>query len=207
MAVAEATLEAIKPPATSEQTEVDEVPQAYSQQEFESFASAYPDLRTELTAEGKLIIMPPAGGDSGRRNSKIATRLGFWSETDDTGETFDSSTGFILPNGANHSPDAAWIERSRWEALSPEQKRKFPPLCPDFVVELRSASDRLSDVQKKMREYLDNGVKLGWLIDPISHRVEVYRPKHEVEVLDAPTSVSGEPLLPGFTLNLKGILE
>ena len=184
-----------------------EEPEPYTAKEFVDIAAAYPELRMELTQEGELVVMAPTKVKTGNRNAKLPARLEHWADQTGSGETFDSSTIFTLPNGALRSPDASWIEKSRWEALSPEQKRKFPPLCPDFVVELRSASDRLSDVQKKMHEYLANGVKLGWLIDPISHRVEVYRPEREVEILDAPTSVSGEPILPGFTLNLKGILE
>ncbi len=150
--------------------------------------------------------MPPAGGETGNRNADLTADLVVWNRVGKTGKVFDSSTGFVLPNGAERSPDASWIELSRWEALSPEQRRKFVPLCPDFAMELRSSSDRLSIVQKKMREYMDNGAKLGWLIDPVSRRVEIYRLGQEVEVLDNPASVSSEDVLPGFTLSLKGIL-
>jgi Uma2 family endonuclease len=164
------------------------------------------DLRLERTADGELIIMPPTGWESGNRNSRLTQRLGNWADTDGTGLSFDSSTGFKLPNGANRSPDASWVSRERLEALNPDPA-KFLPLAPDFVVELRSASDSLRTVQQKMQEYIDNGVRLGWLIDPQNQQVEIYRPGQEVEILRAPTSLSGENVLPGFVLNLAQILS
>jgi Uma2 family endonuclease len=164
------------------------------------------DLRLERTADGELIIMPPTGWESGNRNSRLTQRLGNWSDADGTGLAFDSSTGFKLPNGANRSPDASWVSRERLEALNPDPA-KFLPLAPDFVVELRSASDSLRTVQQKMQEYIDNGVRLGWLIDPQNQQVEIYRPGQEVEILRSPTSLSGENVLPGFVLNLAQILS
>ena len=163
------------------------------------------DLRIELSAAKELIIMPPAGATTSGRNSELAVDLGIWSRQDGTGKTFDSSGGFTLPNGAMRSPDAAWIPLSRWEMLSESEQRRFPPICPDFVIELRSPSDSLRDVQAKMVEYLENGTRLGWLVDPQLRRVHVYRPGQQVEVLDGPDSVSGEAVLPGFVLDLARI--
>ena len=165
------------------------------------------DLRLEWTAEGALEIMPPAGTRTGNRNLKVAVRLGIWAERDGTGETFDSSTGFRLPNGAVRSPDASWVKRERLAALTTEQKRIYFPLCPDFVLELRSASDRLTTLQAKMREYVANGARLGWFIDPETHTVHVYRPDAPVESLANPEQISGDPVLPGFTLDLRPMWE
>ena len=177
-----------------------------TQEQFESLAAANRDLRLERTAEGELIVNPPTGGESGKRNLSISTQLGNWFEThEELGEAFDSSTGFKLPNGADRSPDASWVMRERWESLTPQQRKGFVPLCPDFVVELRSESDNLSKLQAKMREYIDNGARLGWLINPQNVRVEIYRPGQEVEVLENPRELSGEDILPGFILNLKRI--
>ncbi|MCW5312769.1 Uma2 family endonuclease [Nostoc sp. KVJ3] len=164
------------------------------------------DLRLERTAEGELIIMPPTGWESGNRNSRLTQRLGNWTDADGTGLAFDSSTGFKLPNGANRSPDASWVSRERLEALKPDPA-KFLPLAPDFAVELRSASDSLKTVQQKMQEYIENGVRLGWLIDPQNQQVEIYRPGQDVEILRSPTSLSGEDVLPGFILDLAQILS
>ncbi|WP_414571354.1 Uma2 family endonuclease [Nostoc sp. CCY 9925] len=164
------------------------------------------DLRLERTAEGELIIMPPTGWESGNRNSRLTQRLGNWTDADGTGLAFDSSTGFKLPNGANRSPDASWVSRQRLEALNPDPDR-FLPMAPDFAVELRSASDSLKSVQEKMREYINNGVRLGWLIDPQNQRVEIYRPGQDVEILRSPSSLSGEDVLPGFVLDLAQILN
>jgi Uma2 family endonuclease len=164
------------------------------------------DLRLERTAEGELIIMPPTGWGSGNRNSKLTARVELWADTDGTGLAFDSSTGYKLPNGANRSPDASWVKRERLEALNPDPAR-FLPMAPDFAVELRSASDSLQTLQQKMQEYIENGVRLGWLLDPQNQRVEIYRPGQEVEVLQSPTSLSGEEVLPGFMLDLTQILN
>ncbi|MBE9006759.1 Uma2 family endonuclease [Fortiea sp. LEGE XX443] len=164
------------------------------------------DLRFERTAQGELIIMPPTGWESGNRNSRLNQRLSNWAEADGTGLVFDSSTGFILPNGATRSPDAAWVKKERIEALNPNPA-KFLPMAPDFVIELRSATDSLQLLQRKMQEYIDNGVRLAWLIDPQNQRVEIYRLGQEVEVLQSPSSLSGEDVLSGFILDLAQILS
>jgi Uma2 family endonuclease len=164
------------------------------------------DLRIERTAQGELIIMPPTGWGSGNRNGRLTQRLFNWIDADGTGVGFDSSTGYKLPNGANRSPDASWISRERLEALNPNPAR-FMPMSPDFVVELRSATDGLRATQQKMQEYLDCGVRLGWLIDPQNQQVEIYRLGQNVEVLKSPASLSGEDVLSGFVLDLTGILD
>ena len=163
------------------------------------------DLRIERTSDGEIIIMPPTGGETGRRNSVLITQLGLWCEQDGSGVSFDSSTGFVLPNGAERSPDAAWISRERWDALTPEQREKFPPICPDFVAELRSRTDNIAELRAKMAEYRQCGARLGWLIDPIEQRVRVYRPDQAVQEIERPATVSGEPVLPGFALDMSRI--
>ena len=174
--------------------------------QFASLAAANRDLKLERTATGELVVNPPTGGESGKRNLNLSTQLGVWFEANDTlGEAFDSSTGFELPNGANRSPDAAWVRRERWDALTLEQREGFVPLCPDFVVELRSKTDSLAVLRAKMQEYQDNGTQLGWLIDPYSQRVEIYRQGQAVEVLERPSQLSGESVLPGFILTLHRI--
>ena len=160
------------------------------------------DLRLERTRQGDLVIMPPTGGETGRMNFALTGLFGRWVHADGTGVGFDSSTGFKLPNGATRSPDLAWVKRSRWEALTLQQREQFPPLCPDFVMELRSPSDALEYVQNKMREYHDNGAQLGWLIDPVDKKVYIYRPQTPVECLDNPQTIAGDPVLPGFVLEL-----
>ena len=160
------------------------------------------DLRIERTAQGGLSIMAPAGGDSSALNAEITTQLGTWAKRDGTGRTFDSSGGFVLPDGAVRSPDAAWVSRARLAALSVEQRTKFLPLCPDFVIELRSPTDSLPALQDKMREYVENGARLGWLVDPLAGQVFVYRPDSPVERLAEPDSVSADPVLPGFRLEM-----
>jgi Uma2 family endonuclease len=162
-------------------------------------------LRFERTARGELIIMPPAGGETSNRNGRLNQQLFNWTDADGTGIAFDSSGGFKLPLGADRSPDASWVKLERWNALTPEQKTKFAPLCPDFVVELLSPSDSLKDTQEKMKEYRDNGARLGWLINRKSRQVEIYRQGQDVEVLESPASLSGEDVLPGFVLNLEPI--
>ncbi|MDY6786404.1 MAG: Uma2 family endonuclease [Cyanobacteriota bacterium] len=175
-------------------------------EQFEVLAIANGDLRLERTATGELVVNPPTGGESGKRNLSISTQLGNWDEErEDLGEAFDSSTGFILPNGAIRSPDASWVSRERWDALTPKQRKGFAPLCPDFVVELRSQSDALGQLRSKMQEYINNGARLGWLIDPQNRRVEIYRPGVAVEVLDNPATLSGEEVLPGFVLKLRRV--
>lgn len=163
------------------------------------------DLRFERNANGELIIMPPTGGETGNRNGRLTQQLFNWTDVDATGIAFDSSTGFKLPNGADRSPDAAWIPLARWNALTPAQQQRFLPLCPDFVVELLSPSDSLSTTQNKMREYIENETRLGWLIIRASRQVEIYRQGQEVEILESPVSLSGEDILPGFVLNLESI--
>jgi Uma2 family endonuclease len=148
--------------------------------------------------------MPPAGGSSGKRNAHITTRLGVWSEHDGSGDVFDSSTGFRLPNGAVRSPDASWVSKARLEGLTAEEREKYLPLCPEFVIELRSPTDSLQSLREKMQEYLDNGARLGWLIDPRRERVTVYTPEG-VEELQGPETLQGDPVLPGFTLDLRDI--
>ena len=160
------------------------------------------ELRFERNANGELIIMPPTGGETGNRNGRLNQQLFNWTDADGTGIAFDSSTCFKLPNGADRSPDASWIKLERWDALTDEEKQKFPPICPDFVIELLSPSDSLKTTQEKMREYIDNGVGLGILINRKSRQVEIYRPGKEVEFLDSPATVSGEDVLKGFVLNL-----
>jgi Uma2 family endonuclease len=174
-------------------------------EQFEILCELNPDRSLELTKDGELEIMAPTGGESSRRESKLITRLTNWSEQTGLGETFSSSGAFILPNGAQRCPDASWVERSRWSALTPEQRKKFIPLAPDFVIELRSDTDRLSKLQEKMFEYRDNGVRLGWLIDPQKQQVEIYRLGQDVEILAAPETLSGEDVLPGFVLDLRSI--
>ncbi|MFW9260532.1 Uma2 family endonuclease [Nostoc sp. CALU 546] len=171
-------------------------------EQFYEFCQANGDLRIERTANGEVIVMPPAFSDTGNRNFNIAAQLGNWTEQDGTGIGFDSSAGFTLPNGAMRSPDASWIELERWNALTDAQKASFAPICPSFVIELRSSSDRLIKLQDKMQEYIDNGALLGWLIDRQNRKVYIYRPNREVEILDNPEVVSGNPELPGFILRM-----
>jgi Uma2 family endonuclease len=171
--------------------------------EFEKFCRHNPDMEIELTKEGELVIMPPTGGETGIRNFSLIFEFGKWLEKHPNGVAFDSSTVFRLPSGAKRSPDLAWATDEKWNALSAEEKKKFPPLCPDFVVELRSPSDSPVNLQNKMAEYVENGAALGWLIDPLEKKVYVYRPAAEIEVLDNPKQVSGEPLLKVFVLNVR----
>ncbi len=173
--------------------------------QFYALCRDNPALRLELTAEKELVIMAPTGSLTGWRNSKVNQRLANWAEKDGTGLTFDSSTGFTLPNGAKRSPDAAWVRRERWEVLSAAEQEGFAPFCPDFVVELRSTSDTLSTLQDKMVEYMENGARLGWLLDTQQKRVYVYHPGRSVQILDNPTTVNGEDILPGFELDLDEI--
>ncbi|MEH1831938.1 MAG: Uma2 family endonuclease [Nostoc sp.] len=171
-------------------------------EQFYEFCQANGDLRIERNANGEVIIMPPAFSDTGNRNFNIAAQLGYWTEQDGTGIGFDSSTGFTLPNGAMRSPDASWIELERWNALTDAQKASFAPICPSFVIELRSSSDRLIKLQDKMQEYIDNGASLGWLIDRQNRKVYIYRTNREVEILENPEVVTGNPELPGFILRM-----
>lgn len=176
-----------------------------TQQQFYEFCRSNPDLRVERTAQGEVLIMSPTFSDTGNRNFRLAGQIFMWAEQDGTGLGFDSSAGFTLPNGATRSPDVSWIRRDRWEALTPEEQQSFAPLCPDFVIELKSASDRLETLQAKMQEYLDNGAQLGWLIDRQAQLVWIYRPNQAVEILDHPEMVIGDPELPGLGVNLRSI--
>ena len=166
-----------------------------------------PELRFELSAQGTLLILPPVGSEGGWRSGEVFLSLGTWAKKDQTGLSFDSSTGFTLPNGAIRSPDASWIRRDRWTALSKTQREKFAPLCPDFVAEVRSQSDKLPDLFDKMQEYLDNGARLGWLIDPLDHRAYIYRPGQAVEVLEDPAVLTGDPVLPGFVFPIRELWD
>ena len=165
------------------------------------------DLRFERTEAGELLIMPLTGGETSKRNFEIVVQLGLWNRKYNLGVGFDSSGGFILPNGAARSPDAAWVLQERWEALTQQQRQKFLPLCPDFVVELCSPSDSVKQTQAKMQEYIDNGARLGWLIDAKARRVEIYRINQNVEILEQPSTLSGEDVLPGFILDLKPVMS
>jgi Uma2 family endonuclease len=171
-------------------------------EQFEQLCAEYRDLRLELTSTGELIVMPPTGSETGRSNFNLTTQLGVWSRQEGTGVGFGSNAGFTLPNGAIRSPDASWIKRERWDSLTKQQKEKFAPICPDFVVEIRSPSDSLTQLFLKMFEYVENGALLGWLIDPSKRQVYVYTPNEETMVLENPETVSGDPLLPGFKLEL-----
>ncbi|MBN3905459.1 MAG: Uma2 family endonuclease [Nostoc sp. NMS1] len=177
----------------------------FTDEEFEQIVAVNKELRLELTAEGELVIMSPTGGETGNRNFDLLGQLWFWNCQNNLGKAFDSSTGFKLSNGATRSPDASWVKMERWDALTSEQRKKYLPLCPDFAVELVSESDDVEDTQAKMREYLANGLQLGWLINPKDKQVIIYRPNLAPEVLQSPTSLSGEDVLPGFILNLQPI--
>lgn len=180
-------------------------------EQFYQLCIANEPCQLELTQTGELIIMPPTGGESGIINANLSTDLGLWNRQTKLGKVFDSSTEFKLPSGAYRCPDAAWVKLARWDALSKEEKKRFPPLCPDFVVELRSETDSLEKLRTKMREYQNNGALLGWLIDPQTPLVEIYRYGKDVEVLnfdfDNPPKLSGEDILPGFILDLQIILN
>ncbi len=173
--------------------------------QFIELVRVNPDLRLELTATGELIVMAPTGSESGSRNAELTIDLGTWNRRVGLGVVFDSSTGFRLPNGAIRAPDLAWVTQARWDCLTPEQRRGFAPLCPDFVMELASATDDIDELREKMDEYLANGCRLGWLIDPRIQQVEIYRPSQSVEVLPMTVMLSGEDVLPGFVLNLQTI--
>lgn len=174
-------------------------------EQFFQLCQANQDFRFERTATGELIVMPPTGGETGNRNAGITAQLWLWNNQNQLGLVFDSSTGFKLPNGADRSPDASWLKLERWNTLNQEQKEKFIPLCPDFVIELLSPSDNLRMLQDKMKEYLDNGTRLGWLINRKAQQVEIYRSNQEVEAIQSPATLSGEDVLPGFILDLEKI--
>jgi len=175
--------------------------------QFYEFCQLNRDLRMERTARGELIIMSPVGGEGSIRNADLTIDLGLWNRQTGLGVVFDSSGGFKLPKGSDRSPDVAWVKLDRWNALPQQQRKRFPPICPDFIIELRSETDSIKELQEKMKEYLDNGMRLGWLIDPKTQNVEIYRPGLAVEVLSSPKTLSGEDVLPGFVLDLKPIFD
>jgi Uma2 family endonuclease len=174
--------------------------QPVTPEQFEQLCSEYDDLRLELTSTGELVVMPPTSSLTSKRNFNLTYQLAAWCREHSSGVCFGCDAGFTLPNGAIRGPDASWVRREKWDGLTEQQKDSLAPICPDFVIELRSKSDRLAVLFNKMAEYLANGASLGWLIDPSTRRVYIYRPNEEVVVLENPESVSGEPLLPGFTL-------
>jgi Uma2 family endonuclease len=176
-----------------------------SEDQFFEFCQINRDVRIERNAEGELLIMSPAVTESGGQNAEVSGQLWLWAKRDGTGKAFDSSTGFTLPNGAVRAPDAAWIANERWGQISAEDRKRFARICPDFVLELRSPSDRLRDLQDKLEEYIANGARLGWLLDPETRLVHVYRPDAAVEQLDNPDTVAGDPVLPGFVLDLREV--
>jgi len=176
--------------------------QSVTPKQFERLCRKHRDLRLELTSTGELIVMPGTGAQTGIRNADLTYQLMAWTKKDGSGVCFDSSTIFVLPNGARRSPDGAWVKREKWDRLTERQKERFAPFCPDFVVELRSPTDRLVKLRDKLVEYMENGASLGWLIDPLEFRVYVYQPNHEVVIVENPDAVSGDPLLPDFKLNV-----
>jgi Uma2 family endonuclease len=178
-----------------------------SEDEFFDFCQQNEDWWFERTTDGELVIMPPAGPETSSRNARLTRLLGNWAEEDGSGVYFESSAGFTLAGGAVRAPDAAWMKRERWERLSDEQRERFAPICPDFVAELRSRSDSLELLKSKMLEYRANGAQLGWLIDPLERKVHVYRPGEEVVRLDDPKEISGDPVLPGFVLDLQKVWD
>jgi len=176
----------------------------WTEDEFFGFCQANRDLRIERSAEGEIIVMSPAGGYAGYQSGEVFRQLSDWAVKDRTGVAFDSSAGFLLPNGAMRSPDAAWVQLARLRGLTRREKEQFIPLCPDFVIEVASPSDELSDLREKMHEYRNSGLALGWLIMPASTQVEVYD-SSGVELLNSPQAVSADPTLPGFKLDLVSI--
>ncbi|PSP17673.1 MAG: Uma2 family endonuclease [Cyanobacteria bacterium QS_8_64_29] len=188
-----------------------EVPERFqlTPEQFDHLALANETVRLELTAQGELLVMPPTGGTSSQRNFELYLDLGNWNRRTRLGVAFDSNGVFALPNGARRSPDVSWVALSRWQALTAEEQAGFAPLAPDFVIELASPSDlavqRYADLQAKMQEYIDNGTRLGWLLEPETQRVEIYRPGQQATILEAPQTLSGEDVLPGFELDLSAV--
>ncbi|ASF48685.1 hypothetical protein CEK71_08125 [Methylovulum psychrotolerans] len=174
--------------------------------DFFYFCQRHKDLRIEMDQFGEITIMSPTGSETGGINFELSVDFGVWVRTDGTGKGFDSSTGFILPNGAKRSPDLSWIKLEKWLAIPAEKRKKFAPICPDFVVEIRSESDSLTKLQGKMAEYIENGSTLGWLLDVNDKKVYIYQQNVPIQILDNPSEISGEPLLKGFNLQMKGIL-
>ncbi|MEO8071799.1 MAG: Uma2 family endonuclease [Acidobacteriota bacterium] len=176
-----------------------------TEKQFEELCRNNRDLKFEMSAKGELIIVPPTSPESGWKNSNLTTEVTLWSRKDKTGIVFDSSTMFTLPNDAKRSPDVSWMTNEKWESLSPSERRKFSRIVPDFVIELFSPTDNLAETQAKMEEYIENGVRLGWLIDPFEHKVHVYRANGEIEILDNPEKVSGESVLKNFELKVREV--
>lgn len=194
------------PDISTYQLDVDFRSLSLTDQQFYRLCRDNPELRMELTSEGGLVVMSPTGAKTGWRNSKLNQRLANWADSDGRGVAFDSNAGFTLPNGAKRSPDAAWVRLDAWNALSEAEQERFAPLCPDFVAELRSPQDSLPRLQAKMQEYVDNGARLGWLLDPIDQRVFVYRKGKPAECLEQPTRLGGDDVLEGLELDLRDIL-
>ncbi|WP_206107763.1 Uma2 family endonuclease [Paludisphaera rhizosphaerae] len=174
--------------------------------DFVNLCAANKDARLELTADGGLIVMAPASPDGSGRNAELTIQLGIWNKAKRLGKVFDSSSGYTLPDGSIRSPDASWIRSDRWAAVDRAERRRFTHIVPDFVAEVRSPSDGINDVRAKMSEYIAQGVRLGWLIDPETRTVEIYRPDREAEILASPEKISGEDVLPDFILDLAEIL-
>ena len=183
------------------------LPCAMNDDQFFEFCQENRDVQIELTADGEILIMPPAGGETSVRNLDITFQFRAWAKKEGSGVAFGPDGGFTLPDGSMLSPDAAWVSKARLKELTLEQKQKFPPVCPDFVLELRSPSDRLAAVQNKMQKYLKNGARMGWLLDPRKRRVYIYRPDAAVQILEDPKTVAGDPVLPGFVLDLSEIWD
>lgn len=178
-----------------------------SDEQYYTLCQANSDLKLEQTANGELIILAPTGGESGNRNAEITYQVQAWTRQNNSGLAFDSSTEFKLSTGAYYSPDTSWVTHEQWDRLTAEQKRKFPPLTPDFVIELRSETDSLKQLRSKMQDYINAGVRLAWFIDPQTRSVEIYRPNQDVEILQDSTSLSGETVLPGFRLDLEPVFR
>ena len=174
-------------------------------EQFSQLCRDNPELKLERNQKGEIIVMSPTGGETGKKNADLIIDFGIWNRRKKIGQIFDSSTCFQFPDGSNRSPDVAYIKQERWEKLIPEERETFPPIAPDFVLELMSKTDSLKRLQEKMQEYRDNGVKLGWLINPMKNQVEIYRQGQEKEVLDEPKTLSGEDILPEFILDLSTI--
>lgn len=185
---------------------IDALLKDFTEEDFFEMCRQNPDLHVEMSKEGDIIFMPPAGGETSGQIFELIVDFGIWAEKDGTGVGFESNALFVLPKGAKRSPDMSWVKLDRWNKLSKKERKSFPHICPDFVVELRSPSDSIKELKEKMEEYIENGAQLGWLIDPIQKKVYLYRPNAEVEELDNPDSISGDPLLKGFVLDLKNYL-
>jgi Uma2 family endonuclease len=176
-------------------------------EQFERLCGDNPDVRLERNARGELIAMPPTGGETGKRNANLTFQFYLWNQQNKLGEVFDSSTGYLLSNSAIRSPDVSWIKQERWDALTLQQKEKYIPIPPDFVLELISPSDTLTEIRGKMQEYMENQVRLGWLINPKTQQVEIYRVRQEIEIIQSPLTLSGEDVLPSFVLNLQTVWQ